>query len=105
MLGKRLSALLLVFVLLAPLAVLAEEISCVPGDTVDLVFALAANPNQAVAATMKLEYDHGAFELIPSSWVQNDAAFAVDMHGIPLGYEIPASFQVLNCSSQSFPNR
>ena len=72
-----------------------EAYPAAPGDQLDLTFTVTANPNQAIGATLKLEYDHDAFELIPSASVRNDAPLiSLDMNGIAVGVSVAASFRV-----------
>lgn len=94
---KKFLALLLALLLLLPAFSLAEDaLVCQPGDTVELTFTVTANPNLAVGAMLKLDYDHSVFELIPSSSVQNDAPIiSLNMKGIPVGETVEASFLVL----------
>ena len=100
MLRKKLAAILLTLTLLVPALSLAEEISYSAGDTVQCVFTVLANPNKAIGATLKLEYDHGALELIPSAYVQNDAPIVnMNLRGIPEGETVEASFRVLPAAS------
>ncbi|MBR6185005.1 MAG: hypothetical protein IKQ41_01985, partial [Clostridia bacterium] len=93
---KKCAALVLALMMLVPSLALGEEIpSYQPGDTIDLVFTVTENPHHAVGATLKLEYDHDVFELIPSSYVQNDAPImSINIYGIPVGEAVPVSFLV-----------
>ncbi|MBR6186294.1 MAG: leucine-rich repeat domain-containing protein [Clostridia bacterium] len=83
--------------MLVPSLALGEEIpSYQPGDTIDLVFTVTDNPNHAVGVTLKLDYDHSAFELISSNSVKNDAPIiSADLEGIPVGKTVTVSFLVL----------
>ena len=97
MIPKRICALLLALCLLWSLCAFAEDTPAFqPGDTVDLTFAVTDNPNLAIGATLRLIYDHGAFELIPSPYTQNDAPIiSPNIKGIPVGEMVDASFRVL----------
>lgn len=95
---KRFACLAALALLCASLCAFAaaEEIAlCLPGDSVEVTFTLLANPSQAVAATMRLEYDHQAMALIPNSVAQNDGTFLLDMNGIPEGTTVTVGFQLL----------
>lgn len=92
---KKSAALLLALLLLLSCGVFAEGVNYQPGETFDATFTLTDNPNQAVACTMKLNYDHSVFELIPSGFAQNDGAFMLDLNGIAEGTSGTASFRVL----------
>lgn len=93
---KRMAVLLLALALLTPAWALGEDGYAFqrPGDEVETFFSVTENPDNAVAATIRLRYDHDALELIPTSVVQNDSTFALDLKGIPVGFEIIAQFRV-----------
>lgn len=99
MLLKKCLALLLALALLVPSLAFCESESIPvyqPGDTVEMVFAIAHNPNHAVGATLKLEYDHSVFELIPTNSVKNDAPIlSPNLDGFPVGEMITVFFTVL----------
>ncbi|MBR6185535.1 MAG: hypothetical protein IKQ41_04675 [Clostridia bacterium] len=67
----------------------AEEI------TFEAVFEVTANPGKAMAATMRLVYDHAVFALIPSEVAQNDTSFLLENTGIKEGTKITVPFRVL----------
>ena len=94
---KKCLALLLALLCMLPAFSLSEEAPAYqPGDTVELKFAVTENPNKAVAATARLVYDHDAFALIPSDFVQNDMPFlSTNLKGIPVGETVEAAFRVL----------
>ena len=94
---RKCLAFFLCLLISLPACVVAEEMpACQPGDTVELKFAVTANPNLAIGAALKLMYDHSAFELIPSPYVQNDAPIInIYFDGIPVGEAVGASFLVL----------
>ena len=92
---KRIAAALLILALALPAFAAGEETPVYQqGETFEAVFFVRENPSAAVAATMSLQYDHDALELIPTEWVQQDSTFLLDMHGIPVGYAISAQFRV-----------
>ena len=91
-----LAALMLLCALLPCGCAEEEEIPvCLPGDSVEVTFTLLENPSNAVAATMKLSYDHEAMRLIPSGTVENDSTFLLDLNGIKVGTAVSVGFQTL----------
>lgn len=99
---KRFTALLIAVVTcLAACSVgaWAEETAALvgtPGETVEIRFVVTANPNNAVAATIALEYKHTTLQLIPGGDFPNEngQAVLVDLKGIPVGKEVVATFRV-----------
>ena len=96
---KKLLALLLIAALLLPGAAAAAE-EDIPvyreGDTFELTFYVTQNPNLAVGAMLKLNYDHAVFESVPTSTVRNDIPILdIYLKGIPEGAEVTAAFRVL----------
>lgn len=65
-----------------------------PGEIVEADFIVSANPHNAVAATMKLVYDHSIFELIPSSVAAGDTVVLMDMSGLRTGTSFKISFRI-----------
>ena len=65
-----------------------------PGEIVQAQFEVRANPHAAVAATLKLVYDHDVFELIPGDSVNFDSSFLLNLSGIQVGTKINASFRI-----------
>ena len=99
-LRMRKKAIFTVLVLAAVLAVsfgFAEEnkAKARPGETVTVPVTVLANPEQAVAALLKVEYDHEVLELVPSDFVQADTLLLVNLDGIRPGEAGRVSF-VLN---------
>ena len=93
---KWIAPALLIFLLFLPgWALGEEEITVAPGEEITLSFSVTANPNSAVAATALLEYDHNAFELIPSGFIQKDRAFLMDINGIPEGQSYEVTLRAL----------
>lgn len=92
---KKLFACLAALLLLCGIAAAEEIPFCLPGDSVEVTFTLLANPNRAVAATMRLEYDHQAMALIANSVAQNDGTFLLDMDGIQEGVQVTVGFQLM----------
>lgn len=105
---KRFAALLIAVVTcLAACSVgaWAEETAALvgtPGETVEIRFVVTANSNNAVAATIALEYKHTTLKLIPGGDFPNEngQAVLVDLKGIPVGKEVVATFRVSD-SAQS----
>ena len=95
---KRRSILALLLILaLLPAAVLGEEEIPVyyAGDTFLLEFTVTENQNAAIVATLALDYDHTALELVPTNYAQNDAPIInMNMFGIPVGEKVMATFRV-----------
>ena len=78
---------------------LAEETAALvgtPGETVEIRFVVTANSNNAVAATIALEYKQTTLKLIPGGDFPNEngQAVLVDLKGIPVGKEVVATFRV-----------
>ena len=99
-LRMRKKAIFTVLVLMAALVAsfgFAEEYRAKarPGETVTVPVVVQANPEQAVAALLKLEYDHDVLELVPSDFVQADTILLADLDGIRPGEAGQVSF-VLN---------
>lgn len=65
-----------------------------PGEIIEVNFAVQSNPSKAVAATLKLVYDHSVFELIPSSVAASDTVVLIDMGGFRKGASYPVSFRI-----------
>ena len=93
---KSILALVLVLALLPAAAFGEEDIPVYhTGDTFQLEFAVTSNPKAAVGATLRLDYDHDALELIPTNFAQNDAPFInPNILGIPVGEKVMATFRV-----------
>ena len=89
--------LLLLTILLLPVFAAADSSygTYFPGSTFELTFKVSENPNFARSAMVKIEYDHTAFSLIPSSNIRNDTANITDNSGIQIGYTLKVSFTVL----------
>lgn len=64
------------------------------GEVAEVTFTVTANPDRAVAATLKLVYDHSVFELVPSAAAATDTVVLMDMNGIAEGSEITLSFRI-----------
>ena len=92
---KNALVILLILVLFAfSAAAEGKSYACAPGEEFSAVFEVAENPGHAVAATLRLNYDHDVFELIPSNFAQNDGAFMLDMNGIAPGASGTVPFRV-----------
>lgn len=83
----------------------AEETAALvgtPGETVEIRFVVTANSNNAVAATIALEYKHTTLKLIPGGDFPNEngQAVLVDLKGIPVGKEVVATFRVSGSAKQ-----
>lgn len=65
-----------------------------PGEEFTVPVTVNSNPDQAVAAVLKVEYDHEVLELIPSDFVQNDTILLLDLNGIQPGEAGQISFRV-----------
>ena len=94
---KKIAVFLLIAVLtLASCHALAEQtVTVKQGEQFWAEFVLTENPENAVAAVIRLEYDHGVFELIPSDNIRNDhPLFSVMLDGIAVGTPVGAEFRV-----------
>ena len=65
-----------------------------PGEEVTVPVIVKSNPDQAVAAVLKVEYDHETLDLIPSDFARNDTILLLDMNGIQAGEAGKVSFRV-----------
>lgn len=65
-----------------------------PGEIVQADFTVISNPGKAVAATLRLVYDHNVFELIPSNVATSDTVVLMDMSGLREGMVFPVSFRI-----------
>lgn len=92
---KTISLLLMALLVFCSFACAAESVEAQPGEEVTVTLTVDANPSIAVAATMNIEYDHAALELIPNNSVQNDSTFLLDLNGIAEGTAISITFRVL----------
>lgn len=72
-----------------------------PGEIIEVNFTVQSNPHKAVAATLKLVYDHSVFELIPSSVATSDTVVLIDMGGFREGASYPVSFRVHPSAAKS----
>lgn len=91
---KKLLCLLCITALLAMISFAAFADELKPGDSFAATFSVTANPNDAVAATVQLNYDHEVIEFVSSKDIQNDKAGLMNLSGIAVGTSISGTFQV-----------
>ena len=93
---KRGSLLLaLALALLMAFGAVAENIPVyAQEETFEAAFTVVENPSKAVAATLKLNYDHNVFEVLENDTAKNDGAFLLDLNGIPVGTACSIPFRV-----------
>lgn len=65
-----------------------------PGGTVTVPVQVESNPNRAVGALLKLEYDHDSLELVSSDFVRDDTALVLDLEGIKTGQAGEVTFRL-----------
>ena len=93
---KQYLALFLALAFLLPALALAEDGGrYIQDEEFTLTFQVISNASRAVAATMKVEYDHEVFEILESPIVQKDSSFLLDLNGIKEGTAIDIDFHVL----------
>ena len=70
----------------------AEQFTCKPGETVDVVFTVTANPEHAVTAVLTPVFDRAAFDFATSEIGSNGKRVLVEMNGIPVGQKVTIPF-------------
>ena len=64
------------------------------GEEITIPVTVASNSEEAVAALLKLDYDHESLELIPSDFARNDTILLLDLNGIQPGEAGRVSFRI-----------
>lgn len=80
-------AVLLTAVLLISFSLTAEadNTKVRPGEEITISVRVSANPDNAVSALLKLEYDHNTLELVSSDLIQKDTGTLLNLNGIAPG--------------------
>ena len=90
---KMLSCAIAVIMLLS-IACSALAIAVQPGETFEVAFSVEANPDNAVAATVKTNYDNTAFTQNNNNSFEGGNGQLFDLNGIKPGTELKSSFTV-----------
>ena len=91
---KKMLSCAIVVIMLLSIACSALAIAVQPGETFEVAFSVEANPDNAVAATVKTNYDNTAFTQNNNNSFEGGNGQLFDLNGIKPGTELKSSFTV-----------